>query len=170
MGRMVRCSVNVEPSKKRAALYVLGIFLGINALIYISNKLPPLYGGLVSIGIIIGAGVLTSYLINRKLAEYTYTLIDNELMIFKRIGSREKLMMKMKVSDIESIVPLEEEDRGTGEKKQKVKRTYTYSCRLRGEGLYVGILRDGKHRVRFMIEPEKSFVDALQKSMNQTQK
>ncbi len=164
MGKMARCSVKEKPSMKTAALYVAVIILGINGLIMISNMLPPLWGGILSIGIIILTVLLTSYLINRKLAEYIYSIIDNDLLVFKKIGSREKMMLKVKLGDITEIIPLKEER----EKYQgkKVKRTYMFSCRLKGDSLYVAKFQEGKHKYRFIFEPNAGFLKALHREIN----
>ncbi len=162
MGKMARCSVKEKPSMKTAAVYVIGIIFGINGLVMISNILPPLWGGLVSIGVIFLAVLLTSYLINRKLAEYIYSVIDDDLLVFKKVGSREKMMLKVKLKDITEITPLREEQK---KQEKKVKRTYTFSCKLRGEGLYVGKFKEGKHEYRFIFQPDPGFLKALKKEI-----
>ncbi len=163
MGKMARCSVKEKPSMKTAALYVAVIILGINGLVMISNILPPLWGGMLSIGIIIMTVLLTSYLINRKLAEYIYSIIDRELLVFKKIGSREKMMLKVKLEDITEIIPLKEER----EKNQgkKVKRTYMFSCKLKGDSLYVGKFQEGRHKYRFIFEPNPGFLKVLRREI-----
>ena len=158
MGKMARCSVKEEPSMKTAAAYVIIIILGINALVMISNTLPPLWGGILSIGIIIVTVLLTSYLINRKLAEYIYSIMDDELLIFKKIGSREKMMLKVKLRDITTIKPLKEE-KAAGH--SKVKKTQMFSCKLKGDSLYVGEFTEGRHKHRFIIEPSAGFLKVL---------
>ena len=166
MGKMARCSVKEKPSMKTAALYVAVIIFGINGLVMISNMLPPLWGGVLSIGIIIVTVLLTSYLINRKLAEYIYSIMDDELFIFKKIGSREKLMLKVKLRDITGILPLKEERENRG---KKVKRTYMFSCKLKGDSLYVGKFQEGKHKYRFIIEPTPGFLKLLRREISRLQ-
>ncbi|NBG89088.1 hypothetical protein [Isachenkonia alkalipeptolytica] len=166
MGKIARCSIKEKPSMKTAAVYVIGIIFGINALVMLSNMLPPLWGGIVSIGIIILTVLLTSYLINRKLAEYIYSIIDDDFLVFKKIGSREKLMLKVKLRDITEITPLKE-DREKREKK--VKRTYMFSCKLKGKGLYVGKFQEGKHKYRFIIQPNEGFLKALRREIKAQQ-
>ncbi len=164
MGKMARCSVKEKPSMKTAAMYVAVIILGINGLVMIGNLLPPLWGGILSIVVIILTVLLTSYLLNRKLAEYIYSIIDNELLVFKKIGSREKMMLKVKLRDVTEIIPLKEER----EKNQgkKVKRTYMFSCKLKGDSLYVGKFQEGKHQYRFIIEPNPGFLKALHREIS----
>lgn len=167
MGKMARCSVKEKPSMKTAAIYVALIILGVNGLIMISNAVPPLWGGIISIIVIIMAVVITSYLINRKLAEYIYSIIDNDLLVFKKIGSREKLMLRVKLWDISEVLPLKEEkEKNPG---KNVKRTYTFSCRMQGEGLYVGKFQEGKHHYRFIIQPSPDFLRVLQREIQSKQ-
>lgn len=167
MGKMARCSVKEKPSMKAAALYVAVIILGINGLVMISNMLPPLWGGVLSIVVVILTVFLTSYLINRKLAEYIYSIIDNELLIFKKIGSREKLMLKVKLWDITEIIPLKEDRENQG---KKVRRTYMFSCKLKGDSLYVGKFQEGKHKYRFIIEPTPGFLKLLRREIEKLQR
>ena len=152
MAAMVRQEVKEEkkPFLKTAA-YIFFVVLVVSLLVELTNKLPQTIGGIVSIIILVGTMVYCSYIINRKLAKYTYILIERELFFYKQIGKREKEILQIKLKDLEWVKPLREVK---GEKRIK-KRTYILTCRAKDKRNYVGQFTQGDKKYRVIFQPQE---------------
>lgn len=144
----------------KVMLYILAITIGISVLIELTYLLPQFYGGIASILILIFSTLLCSYIINRKIAKYTYVLTDNELVFYKKIGKREKQILNVKFQDIEWIKPVAMVNR-----QEKYKKTYGLSCRLRGEDIYTCQYKQNGKTRRFIFQPSKAFYRELMKKI-----
>ncbi|WP_026477246.1 hypothetical protein [Alkaliphilus transvaalensis] len=161
MASLIRQTVS-EPKKPfwQNMMYILAIVLIINVLVELTNFLPRGMAGIVSILILVLAGIFCSYLINRKLAQYTYVLIDDELIFHKQLGKREHKVLNVKVYDLDWVRPIDEvTDKG------EAKKIYSLSCKLKGEEIYVGQFERENKIYRFIFQPNETLYKAIDKQL-----
>lgn len=146
-------------------LYVLGLVLGINLLVELTNFLPKKAGSYVSIAILVFVAGLCSYLINRRLAQYTYILIADELIFYKQIGKRENKILNIKIQDINWIKPVNEMPRS-----KACKKIYGLACKLKGKGVYGGEFKQNNKTYRFILQPSEELLSELLKQIKRYNK
>lgn len=167
MSRILKCSVKESMSFWKVLFYIIGSFLMINFIILVSDLITTLIPqiripfSIALIFIIIGA---ISFFINRKLSEYIYVLLADEFIVYKKIGKRERTMIKVNLEDIEEIYPLEDE-KNRKKDEREIKKNYAYACKLVGEGLYVGKFIDNENLYRFIFQPDGKFLKSLKSSV-----
>lgn len=159
MAALIRHTVS-EPKKPfwQNLLYVLTMVLGINILVELTNYLPRKPAAIVSVGILVFAAALCSFLINRKLAQYTYILIEDELIFYKQIGKREIKILNIKVDEINWIKQID-----LVSKEKKAKKIYGLACKLRGKGVYVGEFQQNNSLCRFIFQPSEDLYHELKR-------
>ncbi|SCX79960.1 hypothetical protein [Alkaliphilus peptidifermentans] len=152
MSTLIRHTAS-EPQKPlwKIIIYIIGIVLAINYLVELTNLLPKNIAAIASVLVLILTAALCSYVINRKLAKYTYLFIENELVFYKQIGKRENKVIDVKTWEMEWIKPLHEVNQ-----KIKYKKTYWMSCRFRGPSVYAAQFKRNNHLYRVVFQPNES--------------
>ncbi|ABR46321.1 hypothetical protein Amet_0078 [Alkaliphilus metalliredigens QYMF] len=161
MAAMIRHTAS-EPKKPfwQTMLKIIGALLVINLFVELTNFMPKNYASIASVMILLISTGLTSYLINRNLAKYTYILIEDDLIFYKEIGSKEKKVLDVKIYDIQWIKPIQALD-----KQEKCNKTYGIACRLKGKGVYVGQYENDGKINRFIFQPSEGLLEELQKQI-----
>ncbi|MBM7614733.1 hypothetical protein [Alkaliphilus hydrothermalis] len=161
MAALIRQTVS-EPQKPlwKNILYVLAVVLGINLAVELTNFLPKAIAGIVSVIILIFSAVFISYLLNRKLAQYTYILIEDELIFYKQLGKRENKVLNVKIYDLDWIKSMDQLA-----KKEKVKKIYSLACRLKGEDVFVGQFKEDEKVYRFIFQPNDGLLKAINRQI-----
>ncbi|KAB3537825.1 hypothetical protein F8154_02265 [Alkaliphilus pronyensis] len=166
MPNLIRCTASEpQPPLWRLILYIVGIVLSINFLVELTNLLPKNLAAIASILILILTAALCSYIINRKLAKYTYILIENDLVFNKQLGRRENRVLDVKIYDIDWIKPIQE-----AREKVKYKKTYWLTCKFTGSDIYVGRFMRNNQIYRFVFQPNESLRKELYKQIKQNKK
>ncbi|GAB6086055.1 hypothetical protein [Alkaliphilus crotonatoxidans] len=140
--------------------FILIVVIGINLLVELTNFLPRKAGSIVSIVILIFVAGLCSYIINRRLAQYTYILIADELIFYKQIGKKENKILNIKIYDINWIKPVDEMP-----KSKTCKKIYGLACRLKGKGVYGGEFNQDNKTYRFILQPSEELLNELGKQI-----
>ncbi|KAB3531804.1 hypothetical protein [Alkaliphilus serpentinus] len=155
-----------EPQKPlwQTLLSIVGIVLGINFLVQMIHLLPAKLAALASIAVLLFSARVCSYLINRKLAKYSYLLIDNQLIIQKQLGKRENAILDIKISDIQWIGPLRE-----FKKEKKYKKTYYLACRTRGDKVYVCEFTKNYKSYALIFQPNEAIAKELKGQLGNKQ-
>lgn len=161
MAALIRQTVS-EPQKPlwKNIFYVLAVVLGINLAVELTNFLPKTIAGIASVIILIFSAVFISYLLNRKLAQYTYILIEDELIFYKQLGKRENKVLNVKIYDLDWIKPIDQLA-----KKEKIKKVYPLSCSLKGEDIFVGQFKENGKVYRFIFQPNDGLHKAIKRQM-----
>ncbi|MCC5911102.1 MAG: hypothetical protein JJT76_11765 [Clostridiaceae bacterium] len=161
MAIMIRQTVSAEKkSFGQTMAYIFGIVISINILIELTNLLPVKYATVSSILVIIGCAIVCSHVINRKIAKYTYVLLEKELIFYKEIGTREKKVLNIKIQDIEDIKPVKKVHKGKG-----CSKVHCLTSKLRGKGVYIGHYRVGEKLHGFIFQPNQDLYRELMKDI-----
>ena len=143
-------------------LLVVGMVLGVNAVVVWINRLPGGYGGLGGLLLILAMILYSSRLMNRKLARYTYRWDGSQLSVEKRIGRKDKPMIEIPGNQMEWIRPMEEV-KGQLHQMKRVRKTLAFACRLKGEGVFMLQFVERKRTYRLIFQPGDTLAKALQK-------
>ncbi len=164
MSATVRHTVS-EPKKPfwQNILYVMVVVLGINLLVEFTNFLPKGMAAIVSVLILIFAAGFSSFLINRKLAQYTYILIADELIFIKQVGKRENKVLNLSLHEIEWIKPI-----GEVTEKKKCEKIYSLACKLKGKGVYMGQFKKENKLYRFIFQPNEALCNAIKRQVQKS--
>jgi len=162
MAALIRQTVN-EPQKPlwKNVLYILAVVFGINLSVELTNFLPKTIAGITSVMILIFSAVFISYLLNRKLAQYTYILIEDELIFYKQLGKRENKVLNVKIYNLDWIKPINQLA-----KKEKVKKVYSLACKLKGEDVFVGQFKEDGKVYRFIFQPNDGLCKAIKRQIS----
>jgi len=160
---MIRQSVSA-PKKSFSKIMSLIFFVAIilNIFIELTNYLSAKLAMIISIVIVFNAILICMYIIKRRVAAYTYTIIDDELIIKRELGDCECTLLNIKVKDIEFIKPIENLKHET-----KCTKTQRFSCRLRGIKQYYGQYRINNNVYRFIFEPDQRVYGEIFRKLNE---
>jgi|GEM_PF-3789890 len=148
-----------EPQRPlwKTALYLFASITGIQLALLFISKLPRLLAGTINSVIAVAAIAAIIYFAKRKMARYTYLLIADEIIFYKQVGKKETKILKLKVSDIEWIRPIDKVKRLT-----KCEKTYILTNRKRGTGIYMGQFKQNNESFRFIIQPSEALYNEIQ--------
>ena len=148
-----------EPQRPlwKTMLYLFGLIIGIQLSLVLISKLPRLLAGTMNSVIVVAAVTAIIYFARRKMARYTYLLIADEIIFYKQVGKKETKILKLKVSDIEWIRPINKVKKLT-----KCQKTYILTNRKRGTGVYIGQFKQNNESFRFIIQPSEALYNEIQ--------
>ncbi|MDR5659225.1 hypothetical protein RH915_06955 [Serpentinicella sp. ANB-PHB4] len=149
-----------KPFRKITIYMLIALFL-INIGIELTNNLPSKLGHGTSIVLLVLGLILCFYLVNASITAYTYTLIGDELTIAKEVGKKEKKILNIKVSDIQSIC-LVKEAQGT----QKQKEVSKLCCKTKGKKSYLVEYFKNNEKKSFIFEPNNVLYEELQRQFD----
>lgn len=94
--------------------------------------------------------------INKYSIKYKYSIIQDELIIYKIKGSRQEVMESIKIKDIQSL-----ENMGKIISRFKTIFCRKYSCLNVANDLYMCLYDNGRMKVRFYFEPSYKLISRL---------
>lgn len=94
--------------------------------------------------------------INKYSIKYKYSIIEDELIIYKLKGSRQEVMESIKISDIQSL-----ENMGRIASRLRTIFCRKYSCFDVANDLYMCLYDNGRMKVRFYFEPSYKLISRL---------
>lgn len=117
---------------------------------------PKNYGLLMDLGMIVLLTIVAYWTITAALTEYEYVLIDTDFMFGSHLGSREKILFQISVTNIICMAP-----QGAKELQNyqhKVQERHNLCQRFNGEKRYIAIYqKDGKLH-QFSFQPSEKLV------------
>ena len=158
MSALIR-HTNSEPQRPlwKTALYLFGLIIGFQLTLVFISRLPKLLAGPMNSVVVVAIIAGTIYFVKRKMAKYTYLLIEDEIIFYKQVGKKETKVLKVKVNEIEWIRPIDKVKKLT-----KCPKTYILSCRTKGKGVYIGQFKQNNTSLRFIIQPSDALYNEIQ--------
>lgn len=133
-------------TKAENAFYIARIVLGVFLVSILSWLLSSLGLPLVDF-LAVGVLVVWAFVIfSRRIVEYRYSLMDSELIVARIVGGKEKPVLSLEVTDIQSIGPVE---------KKSALRTQRFALRTRKlAAVQIVYQKDGQDQ-RVILQPSE---------------
>ncbi|WDV45971.1 hypothetical protein PV797_21220 [Clostridiaceae bacterium M8S5] len=151
-----------EVTKKNKSLWeiiiiVLVAIVCVNYLITLCNKLE--YASLAAVIVLTASIVTCSLLITKLLSSYVYVLLQGSLIFEKKIGSKSKTLLKIKLQDIDFIKPYKE--------IKDTKNIVLNKFIIRGvkNTIYYVQFTENNKKCGVIFQPTDSFISAIEKKM-----
>jgi hypothetical protein len=106
------------------------------------------------------------YVYKRKILEYHYSLVDQQLIFSQAVGKRKKDLLHIQLKHIIRIYPLYAEEPSY---KSKVNSNYYFNFNRRSQKAYVIIARCNGEICRIIFEPTPVLVRLLKESITNKQ-
>lgn len=147
-------------SHKKTLFIIIGFIVLAMILFAIVDSIPAHYRPFLQLGLIVVLTALVYFLMRLHVADYSYLVIDDELIFNKKVSHADLSLLTLKIADIISITPLNIYKEGT-----PIPHNHAYSIKktLGQKGVFVCTFMQNNERCKVLFEPTDKLLTILAK-------
>ncbi len=147
-------------SHKKTLFIIIGFIVLAMMLFAIVDAIPANYRPFLQLGLLLVLTALVYCLMRLHVADYSYLIIDDELVFNKKVSHSDLSLLTLKIANIINIVPLSIYKESTPIPHNK---TYSIKKTFGKKGIYVCTFTQNNERCKVLFEPTEKLLTILAK-------